>query len=49
MKYLLLKFLTGILQAKIMIINIINLTYRTKNYYDFIYYPLMHSQNGGNQ
>ena len=49
LKHLLLKFLTGIIQAKIMIIQIISRTCRKKNYYNIIYYPLIHWQNGGNQ
>jgi hypothetical protein len=57
LKHLLLKFLTGIIQAKltgiiqskITIIKIISRTCRTKNHYNIIYYPLIHWRNGGNQ
>ena len=49
LKHLLLKFLIGIIQAKIMIIKTSSRTCRTKTHYNIIYYPLIHWQNGGNQ
>ena len=49
LKYLLLKFFTGIIQAKIAIIKVISRTCRNKIHYNIIYYPLIHWRNGGQQ
>jgi hypothetical protein len=49
LKHLLLKFFTGIIQAKIAIIKIISRTCCNKIHYNIIYYPLSHWRNGGQQ
>jgi hypothetical protein len=49
LKYLLLKFFTDIIQAKITIIKIISQTCRTKIHYNIIYYQVIHLRNGEQQ
>jgi hypothetical protein len=49
LKYLLLKFFTVIIQAKIAIIKIISKTCRNNIHYNIVYYQLISWRNGGQQ